>query len=67
MMTHINVILKKSWSNKSSKKVLPVGKIVPCDPQLAEELISKGIAEKYTGTYPPVQKVKTDFFKPKNK
>jgi hypothetical protein len=31
----------------------------------AKQLIRDGFAESYVGEYPPKQKVKTDFFKPK--
>ena len=31
----------------------------------AKEMIRDGIAESYSGEYPPQQKMKTEFFKPK--
>lgn len=65
MPADIKVILKKSWKHPFKKKSLPIGKIVSCSPQLAQSLIGEGIAELYTGEYPPKEKTKTDFFKPK--
>ena len=48
-----------------------IGTIINYSKGPAEKLIAKGRAEKYTGKYPPILtrkgKMKTDFFKPKEK
>ncbi len=49
------------------ERKLPVGKIITMTGSLGGKLIAQGIAEKYTGVYPPKKKMKTDFFKPKTK
>jgi hypothetical protein len=65
MAADIKVILKKAWKHPYKKKPLPMGKIMGCSTQLASELIGSKIAELYIGVYPPKEKTKTDFFKPK--
>ncbi len=65
MAADIKIILKKAWKHPFKKKPLPIGKIMGCSTQLASDLIHAGIGELYTGTYPPKEKTKTDFFKPK--
>jgi hypothetical protein len=49
-----------------NKKRYPVGTMLNVTNDYAKELISAGKAEEYKDGL-PVQKVKTDFFKPKNK
>ncbi len=65
MAADIKIILLKSWQHPFKKKPLPIGKIVSCSTQLASELIADKIGELYTGVYPPKEKTKTNFFKPK--
>lgn len=60
------VILIKSWTNILGR-IYPVGQIIQCDKDLHSILIEDGLAEDYTGDYPPKEKIKTDFFKPKIK
>lgn len=55
------ILLLKSWTNKFGRKY-PVGQIIQCDKTLRDELVNKGIAQDYNGKYPPVEKIKTDFF-----
>jgi len=45
--------------------VYAIGTIINYSKGPAEKLIEAGIAQKYTGEYPPRKKMKTDFFKPK--
>jgi len=42
-----------------------IGHILNLTNSYAFKLIKEGIAERYTGEYPPKSKMKTDFFKPK--
>lgn len=65
MSADIKVILLKSWKHPFKKKALPIGKVMGCSAELASALLADRIAELYTGTYPPKEKTKTDFFKPK--
>jgi len=58
------VVLIASWTNIRGKKY-PVGQIIQGDKELTEELINSGKAKRYEGRYPPREKVKSDFFKPK--
>lgn len=58
------VILKKSWTNFQCRKY-GIGSIMQFDRELTKKLIDLGIAEIYTGEYPPNGKVKTELFKPK--
>lgn len=59
------VILEKSWTNKQRKKY-PVGTILQVDNTLGSQLINEKFGKKYEDKYPPEQKIKKDFFKPKN-
>lgn len=42
-----------------------MGNIVNATNSFAGRLISEGKAEIYTGEYPPIKKMKTELFKPK--
>lgn len=53
----------RSFETPHRKYVM--GNIVNATNSFAERLISEGKAEKYTGDYPPIKKMKTEFFKPK--
>lgn len=55
----MRVRLLKKW------RVYVIGTTLEVADPKAKELIQSGIAERYTGEYPPKQKVKTEFFKPK--
>lgn len=55
----MRIRLRKRWREWTIGTILDVA-----DPT-AKELIYYQKAEKYTGEYPPKQKMKTDFFKPK--
>lgn len=44
----------------------PVGQVIEVFDSKAKQLIADRLAEKYDGEYPPREKMKTDFFKPKN-
>jgi hypothetical protein len=44
-----------------------IGTVLEVFDSKAKELICEGAAERYTGEYPPKKKMKTDFFKPKNR
>lgn len=57
--------LLKSYHHQYKRKAWPIGQIINVDDTLAHELLSDNIAEVYSGEYPPKDKVKTDFFKPK--
>lgn len=59
------IILVKSWTHPYRTKPYPVGTILQVDNELGSELIENEIAEKYNGEYPPKEKQKTEFFKPK--
>jgi hypothetical protein len=61
----MKVRLLKKWGNKL--KTWPRGQVLEVSHNKANELIRDNIAHEYTGEYPPKGKVKTDFFKPKNK
>lgn len=63
-MAH-RLILLKSYKHQYKRKAWPVGQIINVDNNLAHALLSEKIAEVYNGDYPPKQKTKTDFFKPK--
>jgi hypothetical protein len=58
------VVLTKSWTNKFGRKY-PVGQRISCDKELSEYLIENRYAKDYDGKYRQ-DKVKSDFFKPKN-
>lgn len=55
----MKIRLRKKWRIWSVGTTLEVA-----DPK-AKELIRDNIAETYSGEYPPKNKMKTDFFKPK--
>jgi hypothetical protein len=57
----MKVRLLKKW------RVWPVGRVIEIFDSTAKQMIRDNIAESYTGEYPPRQKMKTEFFKPKNK
>lgn len=59
------VVLVKKWTNKFGK-TYHVGTILQTDNILGSELIDQKYGKKYEGKYPPENKMKTDFFKPKN-
>ena len=61
----MKIRLLKKWGNKI--KTWPRGQVLEVAEGKANELVRDNIAERYTGEYPPKDKVKTDFFKPKNK
>ena len=56
--------LLKSHILHTNKK-LPVGRVLRVTREYGGELISKEVAEEYTGPIPPIEKLKTDFFQPK--
>lgn len=56
-----HVRLLKSYVTPSGKK-LPVGQVFRRSRQEAKEMISNGVAEAYSGPFPP-KKMKTNFFK----
>lgn len=58
------IILEKSWENHLGK-VYPIGTILQVDNNLANDLLSSEIGKIYDGKYPPREKTKTEFFKPK--
>jgi hypothetical protein len=58
------VRLLKSYVSPANGKKLEIGRVFKVDTWKMDELITRGIAERYTGTLPPT-KMKTDFFKPK--
>ena len=43
----------------------PTGQVIEIFDATAKQMLSDGIAERYTGEYPPVQKMRTELFKPK--
>jgi len=57
--------LLKKYQHENKDKSWAIGTIIQGTTQFISELIHKGIAEKYSGEYPPKNKMKTDFFKPK--
>ena len=58
----MKLILIRSWTNKFGRKY-PIGQFIRTDNELGQFLLDKKFAQQstYNG-----QKVKTDFFKPKN-
>ena len=66
-MGAIRLRLLKSYKHKYKLKPWPIGQVIQTDMALAGELLADKIAELYTGEYPPKDKPKTDFFKPKTK
>lgn len=61
----MRVRVLKGFSNRFGK--YPIGRILILTNSYAGRLMQDGIVEKYTGPYPPKKKMKTDFFKPKEK
>ena len=58
--------LIKSWTNVFGRKY-PIGQLMRTDKVLGQFLLYNKIAKEYEGKEKrPPQKVKTDFFKPKN-
>jgi hypothetical protein len=55
----MKVRLLKRW------RVWPIGRVIEVFDTKAKQLIQDGYAEMYNGEYPPAEKMKTDFFKPK--
>jgi len=64
-MAALRLRLLKSYKHKYKLSAWPIGQVIQVDNILANELLADKIAELYTGDYPPKEKVKTDFFKPK--
>jgi hypothetical protein len=56
----MKIRLLKKW------REWPIGRVIEIFDTTAKEMIRDNIAEKYSGEYPPKEKMKTDFFKPKN-
>lgn len=61
-MTWIRLKKKATFNGKD----FPVGRILPIDPQIAKEMVEKKQAEVYDGPRPPKEKLKIEFFKPKD-
>lgn len=59
----MRIRLKKSWD--SGLKKFAIGTVIEVADGKAKSLIENKTAERYTGEYPPVGKVRTEFFKPK--
>lgn len=59
----MRIRLLKRWSNDPF--IFPMGKIMEVTRETARMKIADGSAEEYTGVYPPNEKMKTEFFKPK--
>ena len=57
----MKVRLLRKW------RIWPIGRVIEIFDTTAKEIIRDGYAERYEGEYPPQGKVKTEFFKPKNK
>ena len=55
----MRIRLLKKW------REWPIGRVIEIFDGVAKTMIRDGIAERYTGEYPPKQKMKTDLFKPK--
>lgn len=64
-MGAIRLRLLKSYKHEYKTKPWPKGQVIQVLDVLASDLIRSGTAELYEGKYPPKDKVKTDFFKPK--
>lgn len=59
----MKVRLLRKWDN-AGKSFAMATVLEVADPR-AKELIRDNIAERYTGEYPPKEKLRTEFFKPK--
>jgi len=57
----MKIRLRKKWREWA------IGTVLEVWGPTAKEMIIGNIAEKYNGEYPPKDKMKTDFFKPKIK
>lgn len=57
------VFIKSCVFNRAYR---PIGSITTVTPEVANTLITEGKAQEYGGKYPPTEKIKTDFFKPKD-
>lgn len=55
----MKVRLIKKW------RQWPIGRVIEVFDTKAKEMIRDNIAESYNGEYPPKEKMKTEFFKPK--
>lgn len=55
----MKIRLLKKW------RTWPIGRVIEVFDIDAKRLIYDKIAEAYNGEYPPTQKMKTTFFKPK--
>jgi hypothetical protein len=64
-MGAIRLRLLKSYKHIYKKKAWPRGTVIQVDTRLAHELLADKIAVNYEGEYPPKNKMKTEFFKPK--
>lgn len=62
----MTVILKKSWTHKLGRKY-PIGQKIQCDKELGTYLIENGYADDFEGKVLSKKKVKTNFFKNKDK
>jgi hypothetical protein len=60
----MRVRLHRSWINMQGRKY-PIGQVLQVDKTLGRHLIDQNYGTEYTGEYPKVNKVKTQFFKPK--
>ena len=55
----MKIRLLKKW------REWPIGRVIEVADPKAKQLIFDQTAQQYSGEYPPKQKMKTDFFKPK--
>lgn len=51
--------MERSWVNTLGRKYY-VGNVLQFDNATGTDLISKGIARKYSGDYPPTEKIKVN-------
>lgn len=61
----IRAILLRQYQHPNKLKPWPIGQIIQGTTQFISDLIHGGVAEIYRGDYPPKEKSKTEFFKPK--
>ena len=59
------LILTRSWTNVFGRKY-PIGQKMRVDNQLGQRLLDENYAKEFNGVYKSKEKVRTDFFKPKN-
>lgn len=57
----VRLLKKWDWVHRT----FHIGTVLEVVDSYANKMINDGIAEKYTGEYPPKTKMKTDLFKPK--